>query len=58
MLDEFDYDEDLDDESDIKKIKLAKKKEIAKAKSYFNEMKEQYKQPLESRASRGFTSRY
>jgi hypothetical protein len=53
MLDEFDYDEDVDAESDIKKIKLAKKKEIAKAKSYFNEMKEQYKQPLESRASEG-----
>ena len=53
MLDEFDYDEDIDVESDIKKIKLAKKKEIAKAKSYFNEMKEQYKQPLESRASEG-----
>ncbi len=53
MLDEFDYDEDIDAESDIKKIKLAKKKEIAKAKSYFNEMKEQYKQPLESRASEG-----
>lgn len=53
MLDEFDYDEDIDTESEVKKIKLAKKKEIAKAKSYFNEMKEQYKQPLESRASEG-----
>jgi len=51
MLDEFDYDEEIDDESDVKKKKLAKKKEIAKAKSYFNEMKEQYKQPLESRVS-------
>ena len=53
MLDEFDYDEDIDAESDVKKIKLAKKKEIAKAKGYFNEMKEQYKQPLESRVSEG-----
>ena len=53
MLDEFDYDEDVDTESEVKKIKLAKKKEIAKAKSHFNEMKEQYKQPLESRASEG-----
>jgi hypothetical protein len=53
MLDEFDYDEEIDDESDVKKKKLAKKKEIAKAKSYFNEMKEQYKQPLESRVSEG-----
>ena len=51
MLDEFDYDEDLDSEADVKKIKLAKKKEIAKAKRYFSEMKEQYKQPLESSGS-------
>jgi hypothetical protein len=51
MLSEFDYDEDLDDESDIKKIKLAKKKVIAKAKGYFEDMKEQYKLPLESSGS-------
>lgn len=48
MLSEFDYDEDLDDETDVKKIKLAKKKVIAKAKRYFEDMKEQYKLPLES----------
>jgi len=48
MLSEFDYDEDLDDEADVKKIKLAKKKTIAKAKGYFEDMKEQYKLPLES----------
>ena len=48
MLSEFDYDEDLDDETDVKKIKLAKKKVIAKAKGYFEDMKEQYKLPLES----------
>ena len=48
MLSEFDYDEDLDDEADVKKIKLAKKKVIAKAKGYFEDMKEQYKLPLES----------
>jgi len=53
MLDEFDYDEEVDEELDIKKIKLAKKKEIAKAKSYFNGMKEQYKQPLESSGGEG-----
>jgi hypothetical protein len=51
MLSEFDYDEDLDDESNIKKIKLAKKKVIAKAKGYFEDMKEQYKLPLESSGS-------
>ncbi len=48
MLSEFDYDEELDDEADVKKIKLAKKKTIAKAKGYFEDMKEQYKLPLES----------
>jgi len=48
MLSEFDYDEDLDDETEVKKIKLAKKKVIAKAKGYFEDMKEQYKLPLES----------
>ena len=31
------------------KTKLAKKKTIAKAKKFFNEQKELYKQPLESR---------
>ena len=49
MIDEFSYDEDLDDEKDIRKQQLAKKKEIAKAKKFFNEQKELYKQPLESR---------
>lgn len=51
MMENFSYDEDLDDESDVKKVKLAKKKAIAKAKSYFNEQKEKYRQPVESTAS-------
>ena len=50
LMDEYSYDEDLDDESDIKKIKVAKKKAIAKAKNYFTEQQEMYKQPLESRS--------
>ena len=49
LMDEFKYDEDLDDDSHIKKAKIAKKKAIAKAKEYFNSQKEKYKQPLESR---------
>lgn len=49
IMDEYSYDEDLDDEAVIKKTKLAKKKTIAKAKKFFNEQKELYKQPLESR---------
>ena len=48
MMDEFSYDEDLDDDSYIKKAKIAKKKAIAKAKDYFNSEKDKYKQPTES----------
>lgn len=49
LLLEYSYDEDIDDESTIKKINLAKKKTVVKAKKFFNEQKEMYKQPLESR---------
>lgn len=48
LMDDYSYDEDLDEERDIKKNKLAKKKAIAKAKNFFEEQKEMYKQPLES----------
>ena len=47
----FSYDADYDDEKDIKKKQLAKKRELTKAKEYFNGLKEQYKVPLESRES-------
>jgi len=47
----FSYDEDFDDEKQIKKIKLERKKELTKARDYFNKLKEQYKVPLESRES-------
>jgi len=49
LMEDYAYDEELDDESVVKKTKLAKKKAIAKAKKFFNEQKELYKQPLESR---------
>jgi len=48
LMEEYSYDEELDDETVIKKTKIAKKKAIAKAKKFFNEQKELYKQPLES----------
>ena len=48
MDDKFSYDEDLDDAKQIKKIKLSKKRELAKAKKYFNDQKDKYKVPLES----------
>lgn len=51
VSEKFSYDEDFDDEKEIKKKKLAKKKELSKAKKYFNDLKEQYKVPLESRES-------
>ena len=46
--DKFDFDEEVDDPKDIKKIKLAKKRELAKAKKFLNEQKDKYKAPLES----------
>ena len=42
MEDNFTYDEDADEERDIKKKKLAFKEEIAKAKSFLKETKEKY----------------
>lgn len=48
LMDDYRYDEDIDEEHTIKKIKLAKKKIIGEAKKYFNQQKEKYKMPLES----------
>jgi len=50
MSDKFSYDEELDDDSEVKAKKIAKKRELAKAKKYFNELKETYKVPIESKA--------
>ena len=51
MMEDYKFDEDLDDEADIKKAKLAKKKAVAKAKKFFEEQKEKYQAPLESRGA-------
>jgi len=51
LMEEFLYDEDIDDDSDIRKKKLAKKKVLSKAKKHFETQKEYYKQPLESSGS-------
>ena len=48
MMEDYSYDEDLDDESTVKRAKLAKKKAVAEAKKFFTQQKEQYKTPLES----------
>ena len=51
IMEEFTYDTEHDDVSEVKKLKIAKKKEIAKAKKFFKQQQELYKQPLESRES-------
>ncbi len=51
MGEKFSYDDELDSESEIKQKKIAKKRELAKAKKYFNELKETYKVPVESTGS-------
>jgi hypothetical protein len=48
MEEKFSFDEDIDDEKDIKKKNIAKKRELSKAKTYLNELKEKYRTPLES----------
>ena len=48
LMEDYQYDEDIDDEKQIRKIKLAKKKTIAKAKDFFEKQQELYKVPLES----------
>ena len=47
MDERFSYDETLDDEVDIKRKKVAMKKELAKAKEHFESLKEKYKTPIE-----------
>jgi len=51
LMEEFTFDEEVHEPAEIKKIKLAKKKEIAKARKFLKQQQEQYKQPLESRES-------
>ena len=42
ILEDYDYDEDIDEEKDIRKKKLAFKEEVAKAKSFLEETKSKY----------------
>ena len=44
----FSYDEDIDDDAEVKKKKLAKKRELNKAEKFLKEQQEAYKIPLES----------
>ena len=42
LIEDFSYDEDIDEERDIRKKKLAFKEEVAKAKSFLEETKSKY----------------
>jgi|TARA_R100000030_G_scaffold53574_2_gene40275 hypothetical protein len=42
MEDKFSIDEEIDEERDVKRKKLALKEEVAKAKNFFNSQKDQY----------------
>ena len=42
ILEDFSYDEELDDEKDIRKIRIALKEEVAKAKSFLEQTKSKY----------------
>ena len=46
--DKFSFDEELDEPREIKKVQLAKKRELAKAKKFLNDEKDKYNIPLES----------
>ncbi len=48
MEDKFGYDEEVDDDKDIKKKNISKKRELAIAKKYLSKLSETYKTPLES----------
>lgn len=45
---QYSFDEDFEDEKDIKRKKVALKEELYKARQYFEQQKEKYKAPLES----------
>ena len=47
--DNFDYDEDIDDERDVRKKRLAFKEEVAKAKTYLENVKSKYYDEIKSR---------
>jgi len=49
LMEDYKFDEDIDDDSKIKRVKIAKKKAVAEAKKFFTEQQGKYKVPLESR---------
>lgn len=51
LSEEYSYDEDIDDDRDIKKKKVALKEELYRAKNFLNDLKEQYKVDLGSNSA-------
>jgi hypothetical protein len=51
LMQDYSYDEDIDEESDISKKKIKKKRDVAKARKFFESQKEQYYKPIESVSS-------
>jgi hypothetical protein len=51
LEDEYSYDEDIDDDRDIKRKKVALKEELFRAKEYLNDLKEQYKVDLGAKSA-------
>jgi hypothetical protein len=51
LEEEYSFDEDIDDDRDIKKKQVALKEELFRAKEYLNGLKEQYKVDLGSKAA-------
>ena len=50
LLEDFEYDEDLDEEKDIRKKKLAFKEEVAKARNFLEETKSKYYDEIKLRS--------
>ena len=49
MEEKFDYDTDIDEEREVKRKKLAKKEEVAKAKNYLEDLKSKYYEEIKLR---------
>ena len=52
LLEDFDYDEDLDEDRDIRKKQFALKEEVAKAKNFLEETKSKYYDEIKLRPGR------
>ena len=51
LSEDFSYDEELDDASEVRRKRIAYKEELYKARNHFDSLKDKYKAPLESSAA-------